>query len=532
MNKRIIRFISVLLFLTALPFSLTAKGVDEGQLNGSGELVILHTNDFHGHPLKFYNYPAPNVGGLPAIATIAQNVRDQYENVLMLDAGDMNTGRPESNFYESAPDIIGYNYIGYDALTLGNHEFDKVLTTLDEQMKLASFPFLSANVHYPDGSLVAEAPYIIRTFDGFRVGIFGLTTAETPNVTMPTITGDLIFEDEVTVARRMVAELEPKVDVIIALVHMGLYDDNSHGSRKIAANVPGIDLIVDGHSHSKISEPVVVNGTPIVQAWNWGLLVGKAVLTIKDGDVTGLEWETIPVNLKNREKDADGNSHYTFIGEEVPEDPFLLATLTPYAEQVEAKLSEVIGNAGGLFDNTDIRKTEAPLGNLVADAMLWATKGQGSDFAIQNGGGIRAAIPEGEISKKLIYEVLPFDNSVMTVEMTGSEVQAMFDYVATVPRGKGAFPQVSEGVKFTVDFGAGEVRDLTINGRAVDPNATYKVATNSFMAAGGDGYSMMKSGYHYDTSAFQRDVVIDYLQYLGGTINPETEGRITVIEAQ
>jgi len=532
MNRRFIRFISALLLLSVLPFALMAHGLSEGPLDGSGELVVLHTNDFHGHPLKFYNYPAPNLGGLPAIATIAQNTRDMYNSVLILDAGDLNTGRPESNFYESAPDIIGYNYVGYDALTLGNHEFDKPLATLDAQMRMASFPFLSANVRYPDGSLVAEAPYIIKTFDGFRVGIFGLTTSETPKVTMPTITGDLIFEDEVAVARRMVAELEPKVDIIIALVHMGLYDDNTHGSRRVAANVNGIDLIVDGHSHSKLDEPVWENGTPIVQAWNWGLLVGKAVLTITDGDVTDFNWETIPVNLKNRTKDADGNSIYTFIGEEIPEDPYLLAALTPFNDQVEAKLSEVISEADGYFDNENIRKEEAALGNLVADAMLWATKGQGSDFAIQNGGGIRAGIPEGDIDKKIIYEVLPFDNSVMTVEMTGRDVLAMFDFVATVPRGKGAFPQVSKGVEFTIDFGTGEVRDLTINGKAVDQNATYKVATNSFMAAGGDGYTMMKSGYHYDTSAFQRDVVIDYLQHLGGSIEPETEGRITVIEAQ
>lgn len=530
MKTRINRFVAALLLLAVLPFALMANGVVEGPINGSGELVVLHTNDFHGHPLKFFNYPSPDLGGLPAIATITRDIRDEYDNVLILDAGDMNTGRPESNFYESAPDIIGYNYIGYDAMTLGNHEFDKPLATLEAQMQMANFPFLSANVRYPDGSLVAEAPYIIKTFNGFRVGIFGLTTSETPMVTTPTITGNLIFEDEVIVARRMVAELESKVDIIIALVHMGLYDDNTLGSRRVAANVDGIDLIVDGHSHSKLDAAAWENGTPIVQAWNWGLQVGKAILTITDGEVTDFVWEPIPVNLKNRTKDTDGNSIYIYIDKEIPEDAYLLAALTPYYDQVEAKLSEVIGVADGFFNNENIRKEEAPLGNIVSDAMLWATKGQGSDFAIQNGGGIRAAIPEGPIDKKLIYEVLPFDNSVMTVEMTGAEVQAMFDFIATIPRGKGGFPQVSKGVSFTVDFGAAECRNIIINGRPIEAGRTYKVATNSFMAAGGDGYGMMTGGYHYDTSAFQRDVVIDYIKYLGGTITPETEGRITVIE--
>jgi 5'-nucleotidase/UDP-sugar diphosphatase len=174
---------------------------------------------------------------------------------------------------------------------------------------------------------------------------------------------------------------------------------------------------------------------------------------------------------------------------------------------------------------------ETALGNMVSDAMLWATMGQGADFAIQNGGGVRADIPQGPIDKKLIYEVLPFDNSVMTVEMTGTEVQQMFDYIATISRGNGAFPQVSEGVSFTVDFGAEECRDITINGWPIEIGKTYKVATNSFMAAGGDGYTMLVNGYKYDTSAFQRDVVIDYIQFLGGGVSPETTGRITVIEA-
>ena len=151
-------------------------------------------------------------------------------------------------------------------------------------------------------------------------------------------------------------------------------------------------------------------------------------------------------------------------------------------------------------------------------------------IAIQNGEGIRADIPEGLIDKKLIYEVLPFDNSVMTVEMIGVELQAMFDYIAAIPRGNGAFPQVSEGVSFTVDFGTDECRNVTINGRPIETDRICKVATNSFLAAGGDKYSMMVNGYKYDTSAFQRDIVIDYIQFMDGSITPTTEVRIKVIE--
>ena len=528
MNKWRYSVLTFLLLLT--PFILVARGVEERTIQGTEKLVVLHTNDYHGHPLKFYNYPAPDVGGLPAIATIVKEVRNEYSNVLVLDAGDMNTGRPESNFYDSASDILGYNYVGYDAMTLGNHEFDKPLKTLEHQRRMAAFPFLSANVRKADGSLLVD-PWIIKNLGKLRIGIFGLTTRETPEVTMPTITGNLVFDDEVETAHRMVAELAPKTDVIIALVHLGLYDNDDAGSRRVAANVSGIDLIVDGHSHSKIDKPVMVNGTPIVQAWQWGLVVGKAVLTITTDGITDFEWSTIPVNLKDRSKDEEGNSVYTFkSGREIPEDPYLLTALTPFADQVESKLSREIGEATEFFDNANVRLEETALGNLVADAMLWATKKQGTDFAIQNGGGIRADIPEGPIAMKLIYEVLPFDNSVMTVDMTGAEVLKMFDFIATIPRGKGGFPQVSSDVSFTVDFIEGKSGNVRINGKPVDPDATYKVATNSFMATGGDGYSMMTTGYQYDTSAFQRDVLIQYIESLGGVISPSTEGRITVIE--
>jgi len=529
MHKRIRIIIAVGLLLAAIPFALIANGGGEVPLRGSGEIVVLHTNDVHGHPLKFFHYPMPDVGGLPAIATLVEDIRAKHPNVLVLDAGDLNVGRPESNFFDAAPDIIGYNYIGYDAMTLGNHEFDKPLTTLENQKKLARFPFLSANVSHADGTPIAE-PYIIKTLGNIRVGIFGLTTNETPTITSPKITGNLIFEDVVEAAKRIVAELEPKVDIIIALGHLGLYDDDTLGSRRVVSMVDGIDLFIDGHSDTKLDEAVWVNDTPIVQAWHWGLYVGKATLTVDKGKLSAFDWEPIPVNLKEVSKDADGKDVYTYIGTEYAEDPYLLAVLTPYKEQVKIELEELIGMSTAFFSNREIRKTEAALGNLVSDSMLWETEGLEVDFAIQNGGGIRADLTEGPISKKLIYEILPFDNSVVVVEMTGAEVQEMFDFIPTIPRGKGGFPQVSRGVKFTVDFISGETRDISINGEPIDPNKTYRVATNSFMAAGGDSYVMMTNGYQYDTSAFQREVLIDYIEHLDGFITPKIEGRITVIE--
>ena len=497
--------------------------------SGTKELVILHTNDFHGHPIKFFKYPAPNVGGLPAMAAFVDEIRQANKNVLVLDAGDMNTGRPESNFFKAIPDIIGYNYVGYDAMALGNHEFDNPVSLLQQQQRLAKFPFISANVKTKDGGYLV-LPYTVKDFDGFKVGIFGLTTKETEIIGNPDYIKGIRFEDEVAAAKKMVAELKGKVDVIIALVHMGLWQNDTKGSRRLAAQVEGIDLIIDGHSHTDLKEPVLVNGTPIVQAWQWGLKVGKGKLTIEQGKVSDFAWESVPVNLKRRIKKADGSKEYPFIGKEYKEDAFLLSVLMPYADRVESILSEVIGESKSTYFNKNVRKQETELGDLVSDAMLWFTKNLKPDFAIQNGGGIRADLPEGKITKKLIYEILPFDNSIMVLKLKGSQVVELFDFVSTIPNGKGAFAQVSEGVSFTLIYTTQKCENITINGKPIDLEKVYTIATNSYMASGGDGYKIFKKAMDkYDTSAFQRDAVIEYIIKLGGMLNPQPKERIKLI---
>lgn len=494
------------------------------------DLVILHTNDFHGHPLKFYNYPAPDIAGLPAIATFVREMREQNPNILVLDAGDINTGRPESNFFNAEPDIIGYNYIGYDVMTLGNHEFDISRDLLKKQMKLAQFPFISANIKTKAGDYLTT-PFVIKKFQGFTVGIFGLTTKETETLGSPDNTKDLVFEDEVIAANKMVAELKAKgADIIIALVHMGLYDNNGLGSRRIAAKVKGIDLIIDGHTHSQIEQPVYESGVPIVQAWCWGMYMGEAHVKIKDKKVINFTWKPEPVNLKTKVKKDDGTSELTFISKEYPEDQTLLGMLQPYADKVDAVLSEVIGKAEENFFNGKSRSMETELGDMVADSMVWFTRNQNVDFAIQNGGGIRADLPKGEIQKKVIYEILPFDNSIMVLKLTGSQVIKLFDYVAMIPNGNGAFSQVSKGVSFTINYETKKCENLLINGNPVDEKKMYSVATNSYMAAGGDGYSVFKEAPdRYDTSVFQRDAFIDYIIFLGGTIKPVLDNRIGII---
>ncbi len=488
------------------------------------KIAILHVNDTHGHPIAFNNGNATETGGLPAMAMLVGQTRAAFDNVLVLDAGDFNTGLSESNFFKAEPDIIGRNMIGFDAVALGNHEFDNELSVLEAQKALAEFPMLSANAKTKAGAYVADAPYIVKTLQCVKVGIFGLTPKETDTIGNPAIVKDLVFADEIATAKEMVKVLREteKVQIVIALVHMGLDPVYTPGSRGLAAAVSGIDLIVDGHSHTLIKEPVVVNGTPIVQANQWGLYVGKGIMTVKDGMKTGFEWELVSINNNNKG---------VAIGPQFEQHPLVQPVLSNYRDKVDGLLKEKIGTAAETFPNKDSRKTETAIGNLVTDAMKALTAAQGVDFAINNGGGIRADLPAGDVTLKSVFTVLPFDNSVTVLKLKGTDIQALFDFIVTTP-GKGAFPQVSDGVSFTINLVTNKAENVLIGGKPIDPAKIYTIATNSYMATGGDGYVMFKNALSlYETSQFQRDALIAYVRKLGKPLVPELKGRITIIAA-
>ena len=501
-------------------------------------LVILHTNDHHGHPLAFYDYPAPDQGGLPARATLVQQERAANPYVMVLDAGDFNTGRPESNFFKAEPDIIGYNYIGYDAVAVGNHEFDPTPEVMQRQISLSDFPWLCANVKTKDGkNIPGVQSYFIKDYGEFRVAVFGLLQKETEQSGNPANIEGYVFLDEVETAQALVPELEKKADIVIALVHMGLYNGEMRGSRRLAAEVPGIDLIIDGHTHTMVETPVMVTNiqtgidVPIVQAKHWGLYMGEVTLTFQNGEVLSSDYELIPVNVRTRKKMADGSSTYPTVGPEIAEDKKLSAALRIYSQNVTAVLSQVIGTAEAPFINDKTREQETAIGDAVADSMLWYANemGQNVEFAFQNGGGVRTTLPDGEIQKSTIYEVLPFDNSVAVSTMKGSDVIALFDRTPETV-GQGAMPQVSDGVKLVIDSASGTVKSLSINGAPVDPDRMYKIATNSYLAAGGDGYTVFTKAVDvYDMAMMQRDVFIDWVvKKKNGVLKPETFGRIVI----
>lgn len=518
------------IFILLAAYSLVA-----GNFKGEAKLVILHTNDTHGHALPFAN-TVENGGGAAARLTMIKDVRKNYDNVLVLDAGDVNTGRPESDMFDAEPDLTGMNEMGYDAMTLGNHEFDKPLNILNKQMKMAKFPFLCANIKKADGSLLTK-PYMIKEFkNGLKVAVLGLTTSETATVGNPDIVKDLIIQDEVEAANEYVSMLRDSADVVVALVHMGLYGEEN-GSMVLAKNVRGLDLIIDGHSHTLTEKPITAidNGTykiaPIVQAGQWGSYVGKAEFELIKGKAKLAKWEAVPINYNKKVKNAEGRDEVKYFGNSWTEDKKLAETLQPYLDKANEKLSEKIGVSAATYENKDTRKKETEIANLVCDAMLWKMQTTtGADFAINNGGGIRTSLPEGDITLKHIFEVLPFDNTLATATLKGSDVVKLFEYAATIENGKGAFTQVSQGVKFTINYATKTISDLTINDLPVDKSKEYKIATNNYLMSGGDGYVIFKKAIkNYDSSILQRDVLSDYIKTkLNGNISSKIEGRITL----
>jgi len=477
------------------------------------ELVFLHTNDHHGSIL-----PNNGQGGIAERAAFIKSVRAENQNVLVLDAGDINTGPALSNMFDAEPDYKAYNLIGYDAVTFGNHEFDSVMDKLNRQIALANFPYVCSNIKTPNGKFLGGHQYLVKDYDGFRVGIIGITTLRTLIIASPD--KSLTFIPEIQAAQAAVNLLlaKEKVDFIIALTHMGdkKEGDDHVTSPMLAQAVPGINIIIDGHSHTKFEEPLKVGNTSIVSANEWGKVVGQGKLSIVDGKIVNLDWK--PVAIAGAYKpDAD-----------------ITAMLAPYIEKANASLKEVVGEASDtfIFGNRLTRYQETAIGNMICDANVWyfRNNGQNIDFAFHNGGNIRAELRKGPLTREQILTVLPFENYLFIVSLKGSQVVEFFNFIATVPQGAGGFPQFSKEVRYTLNVPAKTIGNLTIGGAPVDPNKTYRFCTNDYLLGGGDGYVILTQSQNpLNTSLLLSFVVIEYIASQKGIITPSLDGRMTVV---
>lgn len=436
-------------------------------------LTILHTNDHHG---RFWKNSKGEYG-LAARKTVVDRVRAETAagggHVLLLDAGDVNTGVPESDMLDAEPDIRGMNAMGYDAMAVGNHEFDNPLNVLRRQQGWMNFPLLAANIYDASGQRLFPAYHLFR-LSGLTVAVFGLTTETTAIVGNPEHIRGLTFRSAVDEARELVPQLRRQADVVVALAHLGYAESElpgipQTGSEILARAVPGIDLIVDGHSHTRLDAPVIENGTVIVQAGEYGRYVGQVDLRLEGGRVRLTGGSLLPVNLG---------------GEAVPEDPDMLALLAPFQEKGQDALRAVIGRAAGDFaaDRAVMRSTQTALGSLTCRAVMDKT---GADAVVMNSGGIRAGLAAGPITYKDVLTVKPFGNIVCTVDMTGAELAEYLRLTASLPPGSGGFAQFG-GVGFTLR--GGRVDDVVVNGAPLEAGRMYTVATDSYLASGGDGY--------------------------------------------
>jgi 5'-nucleotidase/UDP-sugar diphosphatase len=473
------------------------------------KITIIHTNDTHSR-LKGTDAEI----GFAKIATLIKEAKEANPNTLVLDAGDTLHGMPIVNISKGENAIKVLEAAGYDYMTLGNHDFNYGKERLFELRDMSQVGMLSANIVDENGEYIFT-PYVIEEVGGVKVGIYGLSTPDTVILTNPNNVVGLVFKDPIEVSKEIVEELEDKTDVIIALAHLGLDESSTVTSKALAQEVEGIDLIIDGHSHSMLEAGQLENNTLIVQTKNYGQNLGYVDIEILEGEVTG-----ITARLLAAADTAD-----------VVPDPDLQKTIEDIEAANAEVFNEVIATTDVYLDGVreNVRTKETNLGNLSADAARAAT---GADIAFVNGGGIREDIPVGDITKGKIAAIFPFGNTIEVKKITGADLKAMLEWsVSDYPAAKGAFLQVS-GLEFSFDpakEAGSKVVEILVGGEAFDEAKEYTVAINDFMSTGGDGYSMLAD---YDVLAIYgtyEEIIIDYLA-TNGTAGSEVSGRIKVIE--
>jgi 5'-nucleotidase / UDP-sugar diphosphatase len=480
---------------------------------GAASLTILHTNDTHGHLMPF-SYPTlsssdsdvsrlperTDIGGIARRATLAAQIRAELEKkgstVWLIDAGDFCDGTPFSTEYKGEADMAAMNAAGYDLGTVGNHEFSNPLDQLKKVIAASNHPILCANATETSTGKPLSLPYEIRQVGPVRVGIFGLVTREA--ATYPAAKEGITIAPEVETARKIVPELRGKADIILLISHCGQDVDE-----ELARGVPGIDVIVGGHSHSRLPSGEIVwrsedlkadevNGTVIVQAHQWGGELGRLDLLFEKGadgawKVDRYRARLIPVTKA------------------IPPDPTVAAVVDRYWQPIAGRYGEVVGSAAADFASRGDDRAEY---NLVADAVR---ETYGADVEMENLGGVRSPLVQGPITRGDLVTMDPFNNTVVTFKVTGQELKQIL---------KRYTPAVS-GVRYRVENH--ELVEATVGGQPIDDGRIYTGAANSYFA----NYAL-KGITVENTGKPRLDVLIEFIR-AKGTIHPSYDGRRVVI---
>ncbi|MES2941649.1 MAG: bifunctional UDP-sugar hydrolase/5'-nucleotidase UshA [Pseudomonadota bacterium] len=488
-------------------------------------LTILHTNDHHGHFWRSDHGEYGLAARKTAIDAIRSELAAQGGQLLLLDAGDVNTGVPESDLQAAEPDFRGMSALGYNAMAVGNHEFDRSLSILRRQREeWSSFPWLSANV-YRRGVRMFE-PYRIFQLGKLKVAVLGLTSEDTSKMLIEERFPEVKFAPAAAEAAKLMPELRQRADIVIGLTHLGHYADGKSGSNaagdvELARAVSGFDAIVGGHSHTPVCMleqnrrneayrpldacmPDQQNGAWIMQASDWGKFLGRADFEVVGGKLKLQHYTLIPINLRSAGPASAGTNQNLPV---FAEDSDVLTLLTPFKMRGDAGLSAVVGKADGRFegDRSIVRFKPTSLGKLLVTAIQQKAR---ADIALINSGAIRDSLPSGPLTFRNLLRVQPFGNRLVTVTMTGAELEKYVADALQITPGSGGYPQYTGFEMRSVDGG----QALFVKGRRVDRSARYKLAVNSFTAKGGDGYPDLSGRSDYiDTGLLDVEVLREFV---------------------
>lgn len=457
-------------------------------------LFLVHTNDIHGHLEA--STGAVESGGFVRAATIIGTLKAAFpDRVVVLDGGDFALGTPTSGLFFGLPTAEAMACVGYDAVAIGNHEFDWGQPAMRRLLEASNAPTLCANLLQESDGSHPFPPFTVVEKSGVRLGIVGLVAPDTATRTPAAHTRGWKFLAAEPAARQALDSL-PEVDAVLALTHLG-----EDGDRALARATPELDLIVGGHSHTALQQPVVENGVPIVQAGCYSKFVGVMEVEVdtEADTLRVLSSRLVPVDLS------------------IAPHPQVGAIVEGYVAQVRPILDRTVGQVSAeVFNKPGVNTVDRSLGNLIAD-MLRAEAG--TDFAFYNRGGVRGSMPAGFLSVRTLHEMFPFDDNVVVLRASGSELKAI------VEEGARTQAQLSvSGMRVALDPD-GTAR-IEVAGQPLRSDATYSFATTNFLATGGDNMATLARLKTERLLPFTRDVVQAYIEK-NPTIDPPSTGRVT-----
>lgn len=496
-------------------------------------LTVLHTNDNHG---RFWHNEHGEYGMAARKTLIDQlrvEARSKGHSLLLLSGGDINTGVPESDLQFAEPDFKGMSAIGYDAMAIGNHEFDNPLDILEQQQDWSNFPFLSANIFDKLTNTPRYKQYKIFKKDDLTIAVVGFTTTDTAKIANPLYVSELAFKAPQTIAATLLPQIQKQYDpdITIAVTHMGHFVDanygiNAPGDITLARSLPKgmLDIVVGGHSQKPVCmadknevdstflpgkkcSPDQQNGTWIMQAHEWGKYVGKAEFKLEKGQLTLLNYSLLPVNLYKI--DDNGSRLNQLANEYIEPDEKLKNMLLPFQKHGEKQVVGKIGYVDGKLegDRNKARFQQVNLARLIISAQMNAVE---ADFGIISGGGIRDSIQAGDITYKHVLKVHPFQNRVSYIDWSGQDIFDYFSIVSSFPPDSGAYLQY-KNIEFTKQNN--QLIQVKINKQPIDFDKIYRMSINDYNASGGDGYPRLVESLGYkSTSKTDTEALKQYIE--------------------